>query len=55
MNHGVLIQNLEMVAKCIAIVLNNDAIFLLVARWKRTVSVYSFMIVLVSNEAVEFA
>ena len=47
--------NMDRVAKCFAIVLNNDAIFLLVAKWKRTVSVYSFMIGVVSYEAVTFA
>ena len=45
---------MDMVAKCFAIVLNNDAVFLLVAEWKRTVSVYAFMIVRVSYEAVAF-
>ena len=44
-----------MVAKCFAIVLNNYAVFLPVAKWKRTVSVYAFMIVLLSYEAVAFA
>ena len=55
MNHGVLIQNMDVVAKWIAIVLNNVAVFLLVAQWKRTVSVYAFMIAHVSYKAVAFA
>ena len=48
---------MDRVVKCFADVLNNDVVFLLVARckWKRTVIVYSFMIVLVSYEAVAFA
>ena len=55
MNHSVLFKNMDVVANLFANVLNNDAVFLLVAKWKRTVSVYAFMIVHVSYEVVAFA